>query len=52
MSEGQQTTDLRSRAVTIGFMALLAILALAIPFTLDHAEANQPLTTAVWTLLN
>ena len=52
MPPAQDTTDLRRRAVAFGFMALLAVLALAIPFSLDHAQANAPLTAALWTLFH
>lgn len=44
--------DLRRNAATVSFLALLAILAVMIPFTFDQARTNTPLTTAITGLMN
>ena len=39
--------DKRAIAGMVSFLALTALLALAVPFTLDHAQSNDPLKQAV-----
>ena len=44
--------DKRAIAGMVCFLGLTALLALAVPFSLDRAEANTQLTQAIKRLLN
>lgn len=48
----QDVADRRSALGLASFLGLTLLLALAVPFSRDHARANQPLTHAVKALLN
>lgn len=47
-----QVIDRRSALGLASFLALTLALALSVPFTLDRAKPNQPLTTAISALWN
>lgn len=51
-TEAALQSDLRRNAATVSFLALLAILAVMIPFTFDQARTNTPLTAAITGLMN
>ncbi|WP_435257930.1 hypothetical protein ACSBLW_17770 [Thioclava sp. FR2] len=48
----EEVFDKRSVLGLASFLGLILALALAVPFTLDRAEPNQPLTKAVKGLMN
>lgn len=47
-----QSDDKRSALGPVSFLGLILALALAVPFSLDRAEPNQPLTAALSALMN
>jgi hypothetical protein len=49
---GAQTMDKRAIAGMVGFLGLTAMLGLAVPFSLDSAQANTPLKQAIMRLMN
>ena len=48
----ERVIDRRAIAGMVSFLGLTALLALAVPFTLDRAQTNVPLTQAFLSLLN
>jgi hypothetical protein len=48
----EQVMDKRAIAGMVTFLGLTAGLALAVPFTLERAQTNYPLTQAIKGLLN